>query len=150
MTVLQRQTTEGVGSHGLRKNVIAVAMAVVGLGAAFGLSQVLESDTTQVAENEARIEAGIAYGAALERAAELRAREEAGAAYGAALESASQEQVWTLDDELSAIHGGKASVGSAAIAANAAGLDSELDSIHGESPVGGNEFKRTPTNLNIE
>lgn len=131
--------------------MIAVAMAVVGVGAAFGLSQVMDSETARVAaDHPARIEAGMAYGAALEKAADIRAREVAGAAYGAALASANQAQEWTLDDELNAIHSGKPSVGSAAMAVNAAGLDSELDAIRNGSTFGGNDFKRTPNNLNIE
>ena len=151
MTVLQRQTAGGVDSHGLRKNVIAVAMAVVGLGAAFGLSQVMGSDSPQLAANEARIEAGAAYGAALEKAAELRAREQAGAAYGAALESASQSNVWSLDDELAAIRKGKTSVGSAAIAANASGLVDELDAIRGGmSSVGSLAIAENSTGLGWE
>jgi hypothetical protein len=126
-------------------------MAVVGLGAAFGLSQVMDNSSSASDEAliQARVEAGTAYGNALEQAAEMRARQEAGAAYGAALESASQTSQWSLDDELTAIRNGKTSVGSAAIAANAGSLDSELEAIGGGTPFGGNEFKRTPNNQNI-
>ena len=151
MTVLHRQTAGGVEPQRLRKSMIAVAMGVVGVGAAFGLSQVMGSDSAQVEPGHpARVEAGAAYGAALDKAAEIQARTEAGAAYGAALESARQAQVWTLDDELNAIRGGKPSVGSAAIAANAAGLDSELEALRGGTPFGGSEPERKSNTQNIK
>lgn len=132
MTVLQRQTAGDVSSQRGRNYLVAALMAVVGLGAAFGLSQVMGSSSQTVSgDNQARIEAGAAYGAALEQAAELQRRTEAGAAYGAALEAAKQANVWTLEDELSAIRGGKVSVGSAAIAEHSANLGWELDQIRG-------------------
>lgn len=130
--------------------MIAVAMAVVGVGAAFGISQVMES-TSPSTDNQARVEAGLAYGAALDQAAELAARSEAGAAYGAALESAAQSNVWTLDNELAAIRGGKASVGSAAIAANASGLVDEIDAIHGgQMSVGSGAIAENSNSLGWE
>ena len=147
MTVLQRKTAGGLDSQGLRKNVIAVAIAVVGVGAAFGLSQVIGSESPLDAETQARTEAGAAYGAALGQAAELRARQEAGAAYGAALESARQSSAWTLDDELAAIRKGKTSVGTAAMAAHAASLEKELAAIHSGEPFGGTVVRRTSHNV---
>ena len=138
MTVLQRQTAGGVDSQRLRKNLIAVAMAVVGVGAAFGISQVMDS-TSQSSEIQARIEAGAAYGAALDQAAELRARYEAGQAYGAGLEAsrasvgsaAMAAHATSLTDELEAIRGGQMSVGSDAISENSNSLGWELERING-------------------
>lgn len=139
MTVLQRQTAGDVSSQRGRKYLVAALMAVVGLGAAFGLSQVMGSSSQTVSgDNQARIEAGAAYGAALEQAAELQRRTEAGAAYAAALEAARQANVWTLEDEMAAIQQSRhdlntvrGSVGTAAMAQNADKLGWELDQIQG-------------------
>lgn len=48
MTVLQRKDARGFDSGPIRKYVVGVALAVVGVGAAFGLSQVIDQQTTPV------------------------------------------------------------------------------------------------------
>lgn len=64
MTVLQRRDARGFEAGSFRKWVVGTALAVVGLAAAFGLSQVIDQEaTTSVATTPAErnaIEQGLA------------------------------------------------------------------------------------------
>lgn len=119
MTVLHRNTAAGLGQRG-KQVMVGFAIVAVGIGAAFGLSQLVDSgggtahqvlserDAAMQANVDTIVEGGRAQAKALNEAAAVRERTEAGAAYGTALESAAATRAaaseWTLEDELNALH----------------------------------------------
>ena len=135
MTVLQGNTAGGVGSNRFGKFVIGTAMVVVGLGAAYGISQVIDDTEpgTATATQSSSFESNLAQKQALEgfagasvaadqfrhslaqkQALEGQVGTSASgnqmsaeiAAGSAYLESLNQAgRGWGLEDELAAIHG---------------------------------------------
>lgn len=132
MTVLQRKEARGFHAGDARNYVIGLLMAVVGLGAAYGISQVIGSDGGStihevLAQRGAAMSeyvdtltrTGAAQQQALQQAAEIQNRTTTGLVQSALIKQSAAAQrgdferalgsiapaaVWTLEDELNAIH----------------------------------------------
>ncbi|MFZ0014324.1 MAG: hypothetical protein WAL25_09440 [Acidimicrobiia bacterium] len=91
MTVLQRNDARGVSSGRAKSYVIGVALAVVGVGAAFGLSRVIDTDVEYT-------------GAMAERGAAAQGNLDAIRQGANAQAAALSTTGWALEDELAALH----------------------------------------------
>jgi hypothetical protein len=114
MTVLRENTAGGVGSNRFGKFVIGTAMVVVGLGAAYGISQVIDDTEpgTATATQSSSFESNLAQKQALEGFAGASVAADQ-FRHSLAQKQALEGQVaastvggaWGLEDELDAIHG---------------------------------------------
>lgn len=115
MTVLQRKDVRGFGSKRTRNYLVGLAMIVVGLGAAFGISQLITGSSeaalnVEAAERSAAMQANIdtltRNGLAQQQAMQAQALEEVSAVQSReAFEKAIGATTWTVEDEIAAIHG---------------------------------------------
>lgn len=95
MTVLQKNEGRGLSKGNVKSYLVGLALAVVGVGAAFGLSRVLETDTGPNA-------------ASTFKETDIPSR------------STQPAAEWTLEEELAAIRGGNtfAAAGATAVLSN--------------------------------
>lgn len=124
MTVLQRNEGRQLSTVGAKGYLVGLALAVVGLGAAFGLSRLIGTDTeftgamvdrsvAMEQNHEALIEGGAAHAAVLGSIPASTFNE-------AAIPSRATQPAteWALEDELAAIKGGSTAAGTTAALSN--------------------------------
>lgn len=109
MTVLQKRDARGFVAGPIRKFAVGAALAVVGVAAAFGLSQVIDQEATTALVTTPAERNAIAQGQA-QRAESMQRVDQAlienyrqAATRSAAAVHAKTSAEWTLDDEIAAI-----------------------------------------------
>jgi len=85
MTVLQRKDARGVNTSGAKKLMVGFAMAVAGIGAAYGISQAIDGGSGAIVTSPNELARAVAL---------------------AELAQASANSTWTLEHELAAIKAG--------------------------------------------
>lgn len=140
MTVLQRKEARGFNTGGARKYVIGLVMAVVGVGAAYGISQLIDNDGGSTVHEvlaergaaageyvESLTNTGLAQQQAMREAAEVQTRTTTGLVQGELIRGAGQDAAAQRASFESAL-------GSTAAAETVTGwtLEDELNAIHQE------------------